>query len=249
MKLNVLRIAVSLALVSSAGAVLAGSVTGLTSFTTGTPAKATEVNDNFTAVKTAVDDNYSRVTAVQNQTQNLATGCPAGQSIRAVAGNGSVTCQVDNNTTYSAGQGISITGQLISSTLGADISVEPAFTSIAAGSTAVVPVATVSITVPSSGFILVTHTGVAVLFGQPNEVKVGIGSTPSAFSTSANVGVLDGTSGVRYQLGYNASQLFTAGTPGTYTFYGLAQKNTTFNAGSVNVVPQSLSAMFIPNKL
>jgi hypothetical protein len=41
----------------------AGNVVGLTPFTSGTTAKASEVNGNFDAVKTAVDDNYSRLTA------------------------------------------------------------------------------------------------------------------------------------------------------------------------------------------
>jgi hypothetical protein len=43
----------------------AGEVTGLTTFTTGTPAKAAEVNGNFNAVKTAVDDNHARINALQ----------------------------------------------------------------------------------------------------------------------------------------------------------------------------------------
>lgn len=249
MKLNVLKAAIALAITGYLGSALAGNVTGLTTFTNGTPAIATEVNANFTAVKTAVDDNYSRVTAVQTQTQNLATGCASGQSIRAIGTNGTVTCEVDNNTVYTAGPGISISGATIASTIGADMTVEPAFTGIVAGNTAIVPVATVSITIPSSGHILVTHSGYAVLFGQPNEVQVGIGSTAGAFSTSSRIGVLDGGSAIRYQMGYSTSQLFIAGTPGTYTFYGLAQKNTVFNAGLVNVAPQSLSAIYIPLKL
>ncbi|MFZ5724542.1 MAG: hypothetical protein ACOY33_12895 [Pseudomonadota bacterium] len=43
----------------------AGTVTGLTTFTAGTPAKAAEVNGNFTAVKTAVDDNDARIAALE----------------------------------------------------------------------------------------------------------------------------------------------------------------------------------------
>lgn len=43
---------------------LAGSVTGLTTFTAGTPAKSSEVNGNFSAVKTAVDDNSARIDAL-----------------------------------------------------------------------------------------------------------------------------------------------------------------------------------------
>jgi len=46
--------------------VLAGSVNGLTTFSANTTASATEVNNNFTAVKTAVDDNDGRVTAVES---------------------------------------------------------------------------------------------------------------------------------------------------------------------------------------
>jgi hypothetical protein len=44
----------------------AGEVTGLTTFTAGTPAKAGDVNGNFTAVKTAVDDNHARITSTQS---------------------------------------------------------------------------------------------------------------------------------------------------------------------------------------
>jgi hypothetical protein len=43
---------------------LAGQVNGLVGFTAGSPAKAAEVNGNFTAVKTAVDDNQAQITAL-----------------------------------------------------------------------------------------------------------------------------------------------------------------------------------------
>ena len=49
-------------LATASNAALATDVTGLTTFTSGTPAVAAEVNDNFTAVKTAVDDNDGRIT-------------------------------------------------------------------------------------------------------------------------------------------------------------------------------------------
>lgn len=43
---------------------IASQVTSLVTFSAGTPAKASEVNGNFTAVKTAVDDNQAQITAL-----------------------------------------------------------------------------------------------------------------------------------------------------------------------------------------
>ena len=46
---------------------IAGQVTGLTQFTAGSPAKAAEVNSNFLAVKTAVDDNHARISTLETK--------------------------------------------------------------------------------------------------------------------------------------------------------------------------------------
>lgn len=62
----ILTTAVSLALLASHQPGHAGEVTGLTAFTAGTPARAAEVTGNFTATKTAVDDNYARILALQS---------------------------------------------------------------------------------------------------------------------------------------------------------------------------------------
>ena len=50
---------------SMAGSVGATDVTGLTTFVPNTPAKAEEVNGNFDAVKSAVDDNDQRLTDLE----------------------------------------------------------------------------------------------------------------------------------------------------------------------------------------
>jgi hypothetical protein len=62
-------------LLAAAGLSHAGPVGPLTTFTAGTPAKASEVNANFSAVKTAVDDNASRITTLQS------TVTPAGNIV------------------------------------------------------------------------------------------------------------------------------------------------------------------------
>src|SRR6266480_585496 len=48
----------------------AGPVGPLATFTAGTPAKASEVNGNFSAVSAAVNDNNSRITALESGAAN-----------------------------------------------------------------------------------------------------------------------------------------------------------------------------------
>ncbi len=60
----------------------------------GQPAKASDVNGNFSTIVTTVNANDTRLTTVETNKQNIVTGtCPAGSAIRAVAANGTVTCQ------------------------------------------------------------------------------------------------------------------------------------------------------------
>jgi len=60
MKIQIITLAV---LSAWSFGVTASEVTGLTTFTSGTPAKASEVNGNFTSVSTAVDDNAAKIAA------------------------------------------------------------------------------------------------------------------------------------------------------------------------------------------
>jgi hypothetical protein len=55
------------------GTATAGDVTGLTTFSSGTTARASEVNGNFNAVKTAVDDNHAQIIALQALVLDLTT--------------------------------------------------------------------------------------------------------------------------------------------------------------------------------
>jgi hypothetical protein len=70
MNRSVLKAIISAAILATAQVSLAGEVTGLTSFSAGTPARASEVNGNFTAVKTAVDDNHARIVTLETSAAN-----------------------------------------------------------------------------------------------------------------------------------------------------------------------------------
>lgn len=65
-------------------------------FQSGTPARASEVNENFNAVKTSVDDNNAQLSGKQNR---VTDSCPTGSSVRVIEENGSVICQTTTTAT------------------------------------------------------------------------------------------------------------------------------------------------------
>jgi len=97
------------------GSAFAQTVIIPNTFTSGTTAKAADVNANFTAMQTVVNAHDTRLTADETTLsgkQNLVTGtCTVGTAVTAIAANGSVTCA---NTTYSAGPGLALSGTTFS---------------------------------------------------------------------------------------------------------------------------------------
>ena len=81
-------------------------------YTTGDTLTATKMDN----IKTAVNSKQDRVTQT----------CPVGQSIRVINADGTVICEVDidTNTTYSAGTGLSLSGTTFS------LDVIPAFRAV-----------------------------------------------------------------------------------------------------------------------
>lgn len=122
-----IMLSVSMLLAVQASA--AGEVTGLTSFSAGTPARASEVNANFDAVEAAVDNNHARLTSVEAGKQNRVTEtCAAGSAIRAINADGTVSCQASTSsggdiTGVMAATGLSGGGAMGDVTLSVDTNV------------------------------------------------------------------------------------------------------------------------------
>lgn len=68
----------------------AGPLTVPNEFESGTPALATEVNENFDEVETEVSDNSARI---DNKQTRITGNCDEGGAIRSIAEDGSVVCQ------------------------------------------------------------------------------------------------------------------------------------------------------------
>lgn len=88
------------------GPAWAGNVTLPYTFTDGTPAVAAEVNANFIAVETAVDDNDTRISNNTTAISNNAGGIS--NNATAISGN---TTAISNNATAIAGKQDQVTGQ------------------------------------------------------------------------------------------------------------------------------------------
>ena len=92
-------------LVIASAALMAGSVTIPNTFTANTTAKASEVNANFSAVKTAVDGNAGDIatnssnisTLNSNKQKRVSATCAAGSSIRTINEDGTVVCETDDD--------------------------------------------------------------------------------------------------------------------------------------------------------
>ncbi len=98
---------------------MAAQVTGLKTFAAGTPAVASEVNGNFTAVSGAVNTNDTRLTNVENTKQNRVTGtCAVGSAVTAIAADGTVMCGAGADVRFGNDTSFALDGRGAQCTLG-----------------------------------------------------------------------------------------------------------------------------------
>jgi len=106
----------------------------------------------------------------------------------------------------------------------------------------------VSVNCPSSGYIIVTLSGFAVLFGDRTAVDIGLGTSTTSMNLNYTTnGRLDGSSTNRDQRSFSVQAVVPV-SAGTKILYALAQKESVFSAYAVNLDNLYLTAIFIPNR-
>lgn len=124
------------------------------------------------------------------------------------------------------------------------------FYGVPVNSSTVIDMGSISLTAPTSGHVVVWLSGYATFFGDRKTIAVGINTNNTSINEDASVdiGRLDGTGTLRFTEPFNAMGVFVISAGGNYNFYALVQGNTTFGAVSANVIPQTMTAIFIPKR-
>jgi len=103
-----------------------------------------------------------------------------------------------------------------------------------------------SINAPTNGYIFIIHSGAAIFFSENRYIEAGIGIGASPMF-QVEMGWLDGASTQRYYLPYSVSCVIAVNA-GTFTVNAFGIPNSTFDTGTVTMLPESLVAFFIPKR-
>jgi hypothetical protein len=107
--------------------------------------------------------------------------------------------------------------------------------------------ASVQLTAPSSGYVMVQCKAYAVTFGEDTTVILGVSTSSASLGESTRAGVLDGTDTKRREFPMSTFAVFSA-SPGTRTYYCNAQKPSVFSARTVNLGDVYMTATFFPSR-
>ena len=102
----------------------------------------------------------------------------------------------------------------------------------------------VTLSVPTNGYVLLIATAEVVTFGDSTRCWFGLGTTSGSVNLHESaVGVIDGT-GTQRRTFSITSLAFVYVTPGSHTFYSTAYKDPVFDAQSINLANIYLTAVF-----
>ena len=175
------------------------------------------------------------------------TSTPYSFAALSVAANGVNSAAIENNSISNAdiNANAAIESSKISGMPGADF---VTFDLLQGVTTTVTNLTQLEVTAPTDGYVLLTLSGNAILFGDGTSCSVGIGTSTSAFDiVEARAGILDGSDTKRYYESLSANIVVPV-SAGTATYYINAAKSTVFDAATVNVSDIIASAVFIPNR-
>lgn len=102
----------------------------------------------------------------------------------------------------------------------------------------------VTLSVPTNGYVLLIATAEVITFGDSTRCWFGLGTTSGSVNLHESaVGVIDGT-GTQRRTFSITSLAFVYVTPGSHTFYSTAYKDPVFDAQSINLGNVYLTAVF-----
>jgi hypothetical protein len=107
--------------------------------------------------------------------------------------------------------------------------------------------ASVQLTAPSSGYVLVQCKAYAVTFGENTTVVLGVSTSPTSLGEATRAGVLDGTDSKRREFPMSSFAVFSVSS-GTRTYYCNAQKPSVFSARQVNLGDLYITATFFSSR-
>jgi hypothetical protein len=102
-----------------------------------------------------------------------------------------------------------------------------------------------TMSIPTSGYVLLTFNGYARIDNESRVMRVGVGTTSTSFSRIVQLGFWDGAESDRMFWPFSVTSV-VAVTAGTWTFYANAQSETQYSSGTGMLRPTYFTGIFIP---
>jgi uncharacterized coiled-coil protein SlyX len=100
--------------------------------------------------------------------------------------------------------------------------------------------------VPAPGTLIAILTGNAIFFSEGTTLDVGLADTAFDLDFLTDIGNLDGNASERFTQNFTVMAKYDV-PPGPFELFSLATTNPVFDAGQVNVTPQQLTILFVPD--
>jgi hypothetical protein len=103
----------------------------------------------------------------------------------------------------------------------------------------------ITMTIPASGYVVVTHTGWAYLYNETRVMGVGVGSNITTILNDVWLGKREGAGVDNWYVPYSVTGVFEV-TAGSRIFYALGRGTSSFATGTAYLQKETLIGIFIP---